>query len=83
MIDFSRAGSYKLLGVGVILLFMLGKASHIAAEFSGGYGGDTSGATSGLGAMAGVAAFAVAMDFSRRNRTPARPDGRRSAEQES
>jgi hypothetical protein len=50
---------YALLGVGIILLFMLRQASHMAAEFTGASGGDFSGAARGTAAMVGTAAYSA------------------------
>ena len=56
IIDFSREGFYKLVGVAVILLYMLRRATHMAAEFSGAQGGDFSGTGAGVATLVGGAA---------------------------
>lgn len=54
-IDLRTMAFYQLLGVGVILIYMLRQAGHMAAEFSGAGGGDFSGAIAGVAAGVGGA----------------------------
>ena len=65
-IDLTTMAFYQLLGIGVILLFMLRQAGRMAAEFTGGGGGDFSGALAGIASVAGATGLAVDMMANRR-----------------
>jgi hypothetical protein len=51
---------WTLLALGVLVIFMLRRAAGIAAQFTGASGGDFSGATGAIAAVAGRSAQAVA-----------------------
>ncbi len=55
-IDLTTMAFYQLLGVGIILIFMLRQANRMAGEFTGGGGGDFSGAMAGVASAVGGAA---------------------------
>lgn len=56
-IDLTSSSFYVLVGVGVILLYMVRRASHMAAEFTNTAAGDFSGVGTATATIAGAVAY--------------------------